>query len=162
MDRWLSVPLVFVFTKFDLVPNVSSSIAGGNDYEAAKAKAYAPCRSLFGNVPAEIASSTYYFVCIPRPAVSRPSLSSAQSTFRNLIEKLVTTTDEVIIAHSRNTSTPSEPQRTHPQISPVTLAWSVSQRASRDINIQAAIERVTPLLLLNLFFHTLRQGWEKQ
>ena len=87
----------------------------------------------------------------------------AQSKFSELINKLVATTDGVIIAHSRNVSAPSEAQRTQPRSSPVSLAWSVSQRASRDINVQAAIEYVTSLVLLNLFFspHTVRQGWEK-
>ncbi|KAF8489079.1 hypothetical protein F5888DRAFT_1211977 [Russula emetica] len=98
------VPLVIVFTKFDL----SSS---HNDYEER-------CRSLFGNVPVDIVST--------------------QPKFRRLINKLVATTDKVIIAHSRNISAPAEAQGT--RMSTVTLAWSVSQRASRSINIQAAIE----------------------
>ncbi len=76
-------------------------------------------------------------------------LFPAQPKFRHLINKLVATTDGVIIAQSRNISAPSEAQRTQPRLSPVPLAWSVSQRASRDINVQAAIECVTSLLLLN-------------
>ncbi|KAH9998778.1 hypothetical protein BJV77DRAFT_1147925 [Russula vinacea] len=118
----VGVPLVLVFTKFDMIfPNVSSNIAGGNDYEGASATAYEEyCRSLFGNVPAEIVST-------------RPR-------FRDLIERLVTTTDEVIISHSRNVSASSEAQMMPPRIFPVPLAWSVSQRTSRDINAQAAIE----------------------
>ncbi|KAF8474333.1 hypothetical protein DFH94DRAFT_805789 [Russula ochroleuca] len=99
----IGVPLILVFTKFD-------------KHERDKATAYTKCeehrRTLFGNVRAEPVS--------------------IRSKFRDLIEKLVTTTDEVINAHSRETQ---------PQISPVTLAWSVSQRTSRDINIRAAIER---------------------
>ncbi|KAF8474329.1 hypothetical protein DFH94DRAFT_124853 [Russula ochroleuca] len=116
----IGVPLVLVFTKFDMIfPNVSSNIAGGN--EGARATAYEEhCRSLFGNVPAAIVST-------------RPR-------FRDLIEKLVAITDEVIIAHSRNVSALSEAQRIRLRTFPVTLAWSVSQRTSRDINIQAAIE----------------------
>ena len=78
---------------------------------------------------------------------------SARPKFRNLIEKLVSTTDEAINARSREAQ---------PQLSPVTLAWSVSQRASHDINIQAAIERVTLFLILNLFSHTMQQSWAKQ
>jgi hypothetical protein len=50
MNRRSLVPLVIVFTKFDL----SSS---HNDYEER-------CRSLFGNVPADIVSSIYSFVCV--------------------------------------------------------------------------------------------------
>jgi hypothetical protein len=87
---------------------------------------------------------------------------SARPRFRDLIEKLVTTTDEVIIAHSRNVSASSEAQMMPPRIFPVPLAWSVSQRTSRDINAQAAIERVTPFLLLNLFSYTVQQSWAKQ
>jgi hypothetical protein len=87
---------------------------------------------------------------------------SARQRFRDLIEKLVTTTDEVIIAHSRHVSASSEAQMMPPRIFPVPLAWSVSQRTSRDINAQAAIERVTPFLLLNLFSYTVQQSWAKQ
>jgi len=71
---------------------------------------------------------------------TRPPIVSTQPKFRHLINKLVAKTDGVIIAHSRNISAPSEAQRTQPRLSPVSLAWSVSQRASRDINVQAAIE----------------------
>jgi hypothetical protein len=143
------VPLVIVFTKFDL----SSS---HNDYEE-------HCRSLFRNVPVDIVSSIYSFVCVAYKGCLTP-LFPAQPKFRHLINKLVATTDGVIIAHSRSVSAPSEAQRTQPRLSPVSLAWSVSQRASRDINVQAAIECVTSLLLLNIFFssHTVRQSWTKQ
>ena len=88
----------------------------------------------------------------------------AQPKFRHLINKLVATTDGVIIAHSHGISAPSGVQRTQPRLSPVSLAWSVSQRASRDINVQAAIECVTSLLL-NFFFSVpmmLLQSWKKQ
>ena len=154
MNKLPPVPFVIVFTKFDLiVPNVSSS---HNDYEVR-------CRSLFGNVPADIVSSSYSFVCVAFEGCLTP-LFPAQAKFRHLINKLVATTDGVIIAHSRNVSAPSEAQKTQPRLSPVSLAWSVSQRASRDINVQAAIECVTSLLLLNLFFssHTVRQSWTKR
>ncbi|KAF8474332.1 hypothetical protein DFH94DRAFT_695408 [Russula ochroleuca] len=113
-----------------------------SDKALAKTKCEEHRRSLPGNVRAELVST-------------RPK-------FRSLIEKLVTTTDEVINAHSRDISAPSEAQRTPPQISPVTLAWSVSQRTSRDINVQGAIERVTSFLLLNMFSHTVQQSWAKQ
>jgi hypothetical protein len=149
---------------FDLiVRNVPSH---GNDYEKAKATAYMTwegrCRTLFGNVRTEIVSSNYSPVCVScRRVVSHLTLFSAQPRFGDLIVKLVATTDEVIIGHSRNIPASSEAQRTQPRISPVTLAWSVSQRASRGINVQAAIECVTSLLLLNFFSHTIRQSWAK-
>ncbi|KAI0270895.1 hypothetical protein BGY98DRAFT_230897 [Russula aff. rugulosa BPL654] len=44
------------------------------------------------------------------------------------------------MGHSRDISASPEAQRTQSRMSPVTLAWSVSQRASCSINIQAAIE----------------------
>jgi hypothetical protein len=93
---------------------------------------------------------------------SRLVLFSAQPNFHDYIAKLASTTDEVIAAHSRNISASHGVQRTQPGIFPVTLAWSVSQRASRDIKIQASIERVTSFLLLILFSHTVRQSWAKQ
>jgi len=106
---------------------------------------------------------SFFFVCVAFKGCLTP-LFPAQPKFRHLIDKFVATTDGVTIAHSRNVSAPSEAQMTQPRLSPVSLAWSVSQRASRDINIQAAIECVTSLLLLQLLFssHTVRQGWTKQ
>jgi hypothetical protein len=147
---------------FDLiVPNVPSH---DNEYEKARATAYITwegrCRTLFGNVRAEIVSSNYSPVSVScRRVVSHIALFSVQPSFRDLIVKLVATTDEVIIGHSRNISPSSEVQTSQSRMSPVTLAWSVSQRASRGINIQAAIECVTSFLLLNLFSHTILQSW---
>ncbi|KAI0276097.1 hypothetical protein BGY98DRAFT_736933 [Russula aff. rugulosa BPL654] len=118
----IGVPLVLVFTKFDLiVPKVSS--ASGNDNGRIRAAYTAherQCRSLFRDVPAEIVST-------------RPR-------FRDLTDKLVQTTDGLILAHSRKVAASSEAQRSQPRMSLVPLAWSVSQRASRDINILTAIE----------------------
>ena len=143
MNRWPLVPFVIVFTKFDLIaPNVSSS---HNDYEAR-------CRSLFGNAPTGIVSSICSFVCVGYTGCLIP-LFPARPRFRHLINKLVAITDGAIIAaHSRKISAPSEAQKTQPRLSPVSLAWSVSQRASRDVNVKTTIECITSLLLLNLFF----------
>ena len=154
------MPLVLVFTKFDLiVPKVSSV---GNDHRRFRAAYTAhewQCRSLFGDVPAEIVSSDYSFVCVVvGEIVLRPALFLARQGFRDLIDKLVQTTDRLIIHHPHKISASSEAQR----MSPVPLAWSVSQRASRDINIQTAIERVTPFLLMSLLSHTVRQSRAKQ
>ena len=60
--------------------------------------------------------------------------------FRYLVNKLVATADGAIIAHSRSIFAPTEAQRTQPRLLPVSLVWSVSQRTSRDINVQATIE----------------------
>ena len=147
------MPLVIVFTKSDLIgPNVSSR------HEQS-------CRSLFGNVPAEVVSGNYSFVCVAykgHPTSLFPF--PAQPKSRRLINELVATTDGVIIAHARSISAPSGGQRAQPRSSPASLAWSVTQRTSRDINVQAAIECVTSFLLLKMEFsyHTVRQSWTKQ
>lgn len=94
-----------------------------------------------------------------RRVVSHLTLFSVQPRFRDLILKLVATTDEIIIGQSRTTL--SEAQRSQLLMSPVILAWSVSQRVSRDINVEAAIECVTSFLPLKLFSNTIRQSWEK-
>ena len=125
------MPIVVIFTKFDLiVPNVSS---GQNDYEER-------CLSLVGNVSTEIVSSTYSFLCVAYYKSRLTPLFLALPRFHDLIDKLVQTTDRLILAHSRNISAPSEAESSQPRLSPVSLAWSVSQRVNRDINIQAAIE----------------------
>jgi hypothetical protein len=146
------VPFVIVFTKFDrIVPNVSSSY---NDYGER-------CRSLFGNVPADIVSSICSFACVGYKGCLTP-LFPAQPKFRHLIDKLVQTTDQLIIAHSGKTAASSEAQKTQSRMSLIPLAWSVSQRTSREISILAAIERVTSFLLMNLHSHTVPQSWAKQ
>ena len=145
------MPIVIVFTMFDMIiPNIPSH---DDEYEKARATAHrmweGHCRTLFGKVRAEIVSSNYSSVCLScGRVVLRLTLFSAQPRFRDLIDKLVATTDGVIIGHSHspNMSTLSESQRTK---SPVTLAWSVSQRASLGINIRAAVEWVTSFMLLN-------------
>ena len=145
------MPLVIVFTKFDEIDsNVSSS---HKDYEER-------CRSPFGNVPAEIVSSIYSSISVAKRLLT--PLFPARPKFRHLMNNLVTTTDREIISHSRNISAHSEAQKTQPRLSPVPLAWSVSQRASRAINIQAAIECISSPPLINLPFHTVRQSWAKQ
>jgi hypothetical protein len=145
MNKCPLVPFVVVFTKFDLIGS-SSHI----DYEER-------CRSLFGNVPTDIVSSIYSFVCVACKGCLTP-LFPAQPKFRHLIKKLVATTDGVIIAHSPKIAASSEAQRTQPRMSLVPLAWSVSQRASRDINIQTAIEYVTSFLLMNFLIPCDRVG----
>jgi hypothetical protein len=132
MNRFPLAPFVIVFTKFDLA---SSS---RNDYEDSER-----CLSLFENVPAEIVSSIYYFACVAYKDCLTPLFlaRAAWPRFRDLIDKLVQTTDRLTLAHySRGISAPFEAQGSQPRLSPVSLAWSVSQRASRDINIKTAIE----------------------
>jgi hypothetical protein len=93
---------------------------------------------------------------------SETPLFPAQPRFRDLINKLVATTDGMIIAHSRKIAASSEAQRAQPRMSLVPLVWSVSQRVSRDINILTAIERVTSFLLMNLLSLAVRQSWTKR
>ncbi|KAI0285618.1 hypothetical protein BC826DRAFT_1179012 [Russula brevipes] len=127
----VSVPTVFVTTKVDLViSEAPSSHAGGDaqNYERVKATVRAryeeSCRTLSRkntrNVPVEMVSA--------RPA------------FRNLIDSLTGTTDRAIVTHPCNAPASSEARNAHAQISPVLLAWSASQRTSRDIIVRAAIE----------------------
>ena len=164
VNRSLLVPLVLVFTKFDLiVPKVSSNTPGGNDYRRVRAAHEGKCRSLFGDVPAEIVSGDYSFVCLfLRKSCLTTWFVSAWPGFRDLIDKLVQTTDRLILSHSPKIAASPEAQRTQPRMSLVPLAWSVSQRASRDINILTAIERVTSFLLMSFLSHTVRQSWAKQ
>ena len=157
------MPLVLAFTKVDLV--VPKILSGGNDYRRVRSAYTAhegQCRSLFGNVPAEIVSSDYSLVCVFfGEVVSRRALFSARPRFRDLIDKLVQTTDQLILAHSRKIAASSEAQTTQSRMSLVPLAWSVSQRASRGINILATLECVTSFLPMNLLSHTVRQSWAK-
>src|SRR5712672_2857056 len=107
-----------------IVPNVPSH---GNEYEKACATAYMTwegrccSESLFGNVRAEIVSSNYSSICRAE-GLSHLTLFLARRRFRDLIVKLVATTDEVIIAHSRNISASTEAQKTQPRMSLVPLA----------------------------------------
>jgi len=87
-----------------------------------------------------------------RRVVSHLTLFSVQPRFRDLILKLVATTDEIIVGHPRNIFALSEAQRSQLQMSPVTIAWSASQRVSRDINLEAAIECVNLISILEPFF----------
>ena len=148
IKRMIIVPLVIVFTMFDLI--VHDDLSHGNEYEKARAMAYMTwegrCRAVFGNVRAEIVSSNYSPVCVAQQGCL--TLFSAQPRFGDMIAKLVATTDEVINGHI---SASSKAQGTESRMSPVTLAWSVSQRASLGINVQAAIQRVTSFLLLPFF-----------
>lgn len=149
------MPLVIVFTMFDLI--VANVHSHGNEYEKARAAAYRTwegrCRTLFGNVPAEIVSGNYSPVCLScRRVVSHLTLYSAQPGFGDLIVKLVATTHKVITGHSYDISVSSEAQRTESQMSPVALAWSVSQRVSRVIKVDATIECVNFISTLDLFF----------
>ncbi|KAH9968483.1 hypothetical protein BGW80DRAFT_654975 [Lactifluus volemus] len=109
------VPIVLVFTKYDMIISQDRMY----DYEES-------CHRLLGkrprDVPAEIVSS--------------------EPGFGDFISKLVETTHRLVAADPHNATALSssfEAQRSRAQISPVSLAWSIAQRVSRDVNIQASI-----------------------
>jgi len=117
------VPVVVVFTKFDLIV----SAEGGSHERASRTKAHtqyeALGRSLFGrDVPAEIVS--------------------VNSQYRGLICNLAVTTDKLIMGPraAPSTSARSNALGTKSRIAPVPLVWSVALRVSQDISIQASIE----------------------
>ena len=151
IKRMIIVPLVIVFTMFDLI--VHDDPSHENEYEKARAAAYMTwegrCCTLFGNVRGEIVSSNYSPVCVVQRGCLTPYSVFSAAKVGDMIAKLVATTDEVINGHI---SASSKAQGTESRMSPVTLAWSVSQRASLGINVQAAIECVTSFLLLTFFF----------
>lgn len=148
------VPVVVVATKFDLVVSrVLFDIANGDTrfYEEAKTTAYErykrSCRSLFSrgtrDVAVEAVSSTESFINVAWKDVWLILRLTAKSGFSDLIAKLITTTHKLIMADPRNTIIPSASSETrvaNPQIAPVPLVWSIAQRTSHDLIIQASIE----------------------
>jgi hypothetical protein len=136
-----NVPVVVVFTKFDVVVSrVLFDIAGGNAqyHERARARAYTmyeeASRHLFHkdprDVPVEIVSENPRFI--------------------DLIENLVVTTDRFITV-SRAPSTRAGVQGEKQRVGAVPLAWSAALRVNHDTIIQASIEYVVLLLLLPFF-----------
>ncbi|KAI0246090.1 hypothetical protein BJV78DRAFT_1158147 [Lactifluus subvellereus] len=127
------VPVVLVFTKFDLlVSKVLFDIAGGDSQQHERAKVEAErkyeelchlrLRKKPRDVPVEIVSTN-------------PGLS-------DLISKLFATTHRLVVADSVNASvvsTLSEAQGEKVQNPPVSLAWSIAQRVSRDAKLRASI-----------------------
>ncbi|KAH9003546.1 hypothetical protein EDB86DRAFT_3073326 [Lactarius hatsudake] len=123
-----NVPVVVVFTKFDLVVSQVplNSHSGGpqhNEHARARARIEESCRRLFRkdpkDVPAEIVSDDPRFV--------------------GLIDNLTVTTDK-FITDSRAPFTRSGAQGEEQQIGAVPLAWSAALRVNHDIIIQASIE----------------------
>ncbi|KAI0285608.1 hypothetical protein BC826DRAFT_1051436 [Russula brevipes] len=123
------VPIIVTFTKFDSVVSKFVTDFEGH-YESARTTAYTrceqSCRSVLGgelkDVPAEIVSVD------PR--------------FRDLIDKLVVTTDKFMTGRRTvsTTSVRSRAQMAKPRVAPVPLAWSAALRVCQDIIIQASIE----------------------
>jgi len=116
-----AVPVVIVFTRFDL-------IVGGSHEHAKRTKVHTQyeelCRSFFrGDIPIQI-------------------VSAVNPEYRDLISNLVVTTDSrIMVSHAASSASArlSAP-RAKSRIAPVPLVWSVALRMSQDISIQASIE----------------------
>ncbi|KAI0246861.1 hypothetical protein BJV78DRAFT_1286036 [Lactifluus subvellereus] len=125
------VPVVPVFTKFDLlVSQVLLDIADGDPryHEHAKARAQDMCEESCRRLLRKDSKD------VPAEIVSR------KPEFGDLIDKLIVTTRQVL-AEPRAVVTPPKAQKAKLRLpSPVLLAWSVAQRASHNVIIEASIE----------------------
>ncbi|KAH9041168.1 hypothetical protein EDB84DRAFT_1474613 [Lactarius hengduanensis] len=127
------VPVLIVFTKFDLlVSRVQFDITRGDiqTHEHPGVRAHAMyenlCDSLFHRDPKDV------------PAV----IFSEKPAYRYLIGELTSTTHAIIKADSHHFAggpTSSQVRQRLP-ITPALLAWSIAQRVSHDVIIQASIE----------------------
>ncbi|KAI9438740.1 hypothetical protein H4582DRAFT_2076367 [Lactarius indigo] len=128
-----NVPVVVVFTKFDVVVSQVRLDSPDEAHERARTRAHTiyedSCRRLFHkdprDVPAEIVSGTF--------------ISHKNPRFIDLIDNLVVTTDRLITG-SRGPSGRSSGQGTKQRVGAVPLAWSAALRVNHDIIIQASIE----------------------
>ncbi|KAH9172756.1 hypothetical protein EDB89DRAFT_859458 [Lactarius sanguifluus] len=127
------VPVLIVFTKFDLlVSRVQFDITRGDiqTHEHPGVRAHAMyenlCSSLFHRDPKDV------------PAV----IFSEKPAYRDLIGELTSTTHAIIKADSHHFAggPTSSHVRQRPPITPALLAWSIAQRVSHDVIIQASIE----------------------
>ncbi|KAF8265742.1 hypothetical protein EI94DRAFT_1734896 [Lactarius quietus] len=127
-----NVPVILVFTKFDVVVSrVLFDTAGGDpqQYERARASAHTmyedSCRRLFHKDPSDVPAQIVQISDNPRSL--------------DLIGNLVVATDEFITG-SRTPSTRAGVQGTKQRVGAVPLAWSAAVRVNHDIIIQASIE----------------------
>ncbi|KAH8979845.1 hypothetical protein EDB92DRAFT_328520 [Lactarius akahatsu] len=122
-----NVPVVVVFTKFDLVVSrvpLNNPSGGPHHHErVARARIEESCRRLFHKDPRDV------------PA----EIVSDDSRFVGLIDNLTVTTDR-FITDSRAPFTRSGAQGEEQRIGAVPLAWSAALRVNHDIIIQASIE----------------------
>ncbi|KAF8272135.1 hypothetical protein EI94DRAFT_1796529 [Lactarius quietus] len=126
------VPVILVFTKFDVVVSrVLFDTAGGDpkQYERARASAYTmyedSCRRLFHKDPSDVPAQIVQI--------------SDNTRSLDLIENLVVATDRLITG-LRPSSTPARVQGTKQRVDDVPLVWSAAVRVNHDIIIQASIE----------------------
>ncbi|KAN0125392.1 hypothetical protein V8E53_015527 [Lactarius tabidus] len=124
-----NVPVILVFTKFDLVVSrvhLDSFSGAPQDRERARARAHTmydeSCRHIFDKEPRDV------------PA----EIVSEKGRFSDLIENLVVTTDRLITG-SRG-PTRAGAQGGKQRLGAVPLSWSAAVRVDHDIIIQATIE----------------------
>ncbi|KAF8269504.1 hypothetical protein EI94DRAFT_1828906 [Lactarius quietus] len=126
------VPVILVFTKFDVVVSrVLFNIAGGDpqQYERARAHAHTMYQDsrprLFRKDPSDVPAQIVLVADNPRSL--------------DLIEDLVVATDR-LITDPRTLSARVSAQGTKQRLGAASLAWSAAVRANHDIIIQASIE----------------------
>ncbi|KAN0127123.1 hypothetical protein V8E53_015061 [Lactarius tabidus] len=124
-----NVPVILVFTKFDLVVSqvLLDRFSGAPQYhEGARASAHTmyeeSCRHIFDKEPRDV------------PA----EIVSDKGRFSDLIENLVVTTDRLITG-SRG-STRAGAQAGKQRLGAVPLSWSAAVRMNHDVIIQSTIE----------------------
>ncbi|KAF8265737.1 hypothetical protein EI94DRAFT_1804007 [Lactarius quietus] len=133
-----NVPVILVFTKFDVVVSrVLFDIAGGDAQHLERARDIAPtmyeeaCRRMFHKEPRDV------------PA----EIVSEKGRFIDLVDNLVVTTDRFVIeSHSSALDGAQGAQR----VGAIPLAWSAAVRVNHDIIIKASIEVGRSRYWLNL------------
>ncbi|KAI9456381.1 hypothetical protein BJY52DRAFT_1417161 [Lactarius psammicola] len=125
-----SVPVVVVFTKFDVVVSqvrLDGPTGEPQHHERARARAHRmyedSCRRIFHKDPRDV------------PA----EIVSENSRFVDLLDNLIVTTDR-FVTDSRAPSARSSGQGAKQRVGAVPLAWSAALRVNHDIIIQASIE----------------------
>ncbi|KAN0136293.1 hypothetical protein V8E53_005898 [Lactarius tabidus] len=142
-----TVPVVLVFTKFDVVVSqVLLDVAGGNAqrHELARAKAKATCedscRDVFHKAPSDV------------PA----GVVSANPSFVDLIDSLIETTDG-FITNAPTRAAQSGVQEAKQRVGAVPLAWSAALRVSHEIIIKTTIaigrSRELPTRCIRVYFN---------
>ena len=148
------VPVVLVFTKFDVVVSQVLFDIGGDAQHHAHARTRAisiyeeSCRRIFHkesrDVPVEIVSGTCSLYLQLIEGSANVINLSEKSRFIDLIDNLIWTTDSFIT----NSRTPSGGPGVKQRVGAIPLAWSAAVRVNHDIPIQASIEYVVLFLLL--------------
>ncbi|KAH9018730.1 hypothetical protein EDB85DRAFT_2154290 [Lactarius pseudohatsudake] len=147
------VPALIVFTKFDLLVSRAQFDVTRGEQPSVKARATYEglCSSLFHkdskDVPAVIFSGNFSSAYVPHKTIQCPPsfISIEKPAYRDLISELTSTTHAIIKTDSQDLAgrpTSSSQVLPSPPITPTLLAWSIAQRVSHDVIIQASIEHV--------------------